>query len=149
MTIWYILYSFGTFYPVLVACSKKNLATLLVTLGTYKSTYAKLCRNHAECQWIRFIALSGNETWLFWHITDEMKSARNLPCHLLAIPCDFNYGMTRKKFWREKSVSVISWLAQNGVISWLAQNGGKVIFLIGKLKLNWLKTGPASIVDSF
>jgi hypothetical protein len=28
MTIWYILYSFGTFFPVLVSCTEKNLATL-------------------------------------------------------------------------------------------------------------------------
>jgi hypothetical protein len=31
MTIWYILCSFGTFFPVLVSCTKKNLATLLYT----------------------------------------------------------------------------------------------------------------------
>jgi hypothetical protein len=31
MTIWYILCSFGTFLPVLVSCTKKNLATLLPT----------------------------------------------------------------------------------------------------------------------
>jgi hypothetical protein len=29
MTIWYILYSFGTFFPVLVSCTKKNMATLV------------------------------------------------------------------------------------------------------------------------
>jgi hypothetical protein len=28
MTIWYILYSFGTYFPVLVPCAKRNLATL-------------------------------------------------------------------------------------------------------------------------
>jgi hypothetical protein len=28
MTIWYIFYSFGTFFPSLVSCTKKNLATL-------------------------------------------------------------------------------------------------------------------------
>jgi hypothetical protein len=28
MTIWYTLCSFGTFFPVLVSCTKKNLATL-------------------------------------------------------------------------------------------------------------------------
>jgi hypothetical protein len=31
MTIWYILCSFGTFFPVLVPCTKKNLATLATT----------------------------------------------------------------------------------------------------------------------
>jgi hypothetical protein len=31
MTIWYILYSFGDFFPVLVSCTKKNLATLFMT----------------------------------------------------------------------------------------------------------------------
>jgi hypothetical protein len=30
VTIWYILCSFGTFFPVLVSCSKKNLATLIL-----------------------------------------------------------------------------------------------------------------------
>jgi hypothetical protein len=29
ITIRYILHSFGTFFPVLVSCTKKNLATLL------------------------------------------------------------------------------------------------------------------------
>jgi hypothetical protein len=29
MIIWYILCSFGTFFPVLVSCTKKNLATLV------------------------------------------------------------------------------------------------------------------------
>jgi hypothetical protein len=29
MTIWCILCSFGNFFPVLVSCTKKNLATLL------------------------------------------------------------------------------------------------------------------------
>jgi hypothetical protein len=28
MTICYVLYSFGTFFPVWVSCTKKNLATL-------------------------------------------------------------------------------------------------------------------------
>jgi hypothetical protein len=28
MTLWYILCSFGKFFPVLVPCTKKNLATL-------------------------------------------------------------------------------------------------------------------------
>jgi hypothetical protein len=40
MTIWYILYSFGTFFPVLVSCTKKNLATLLSsTIGRRKNFY--------------------------------------------------------------------------------------------------------------
>jgi hypothetical protein len=34
MTIWYSLHSFGTFSPVLVSCTKKNLATLQITLLT-------------------------------------------------------------------------------------------------------------------
>jgi hypothetical protein len=29
MTIWYSLYSFGTFFPVLVSRTKENLATLV------------------------------------------------------------------------------------------------------------------------
>jgi hypothetical protein len=33
MTIGYILYSFGTFFPVLVSCTKKNLATLCRRYG--------------------------------------------------------------------------------------------------------------------
>jgi hypothetical protein len=28
MAVWYISCSFGTFFPVLVSCTKKNLATL-------------------------------------------------------------------------------------------------------------------------
>jgi hypothetical protein len=28
MTFWYILYSFGTFFPVSVSCTNKNLAAL-------------------------------------------------------------------------------------------------------------------------
>jgi hypothetical protein len=32
MTIWYILYPFGTFFPVLVSCTKKNLATLVLAI---------------------------------------------------------------------------------------------------------------------
>jgi hypothetical protein len=31
MTIWYILCSLVTFFPVLVSCNKKNLATLVHT----------------------------------------------------------------------------------------------------------------------
>jgi hypothetical protein len=31
MAIWYILWSFGIFVPVLVSCTKKNLATLLAS----------------------------------------------------------------------------------------------------------------------
>jgi hypothetical protein len=34
MTIWFILCSFGTFFPVLVSRTKKNLATLRVRLIT-------------------------------------------------------------------------------------------------------------------
>jgi hypothetical protein len=30
ITLWYILCSSGTFFPVLVSCTKKNLATLVV-----------------------------------------------------------------------------------------------------------------------
>jgi hypothetical protein len=29
MTIWYVLCSSGTFFPILVSCTKKNLASLL------------------------------------------------------------------------------------------------------------------------
>jgi hypothetical protein len=31
--IWYVLCSFGTFFPFLVSCTKKNLATLLSARG--------------------------------------------------------------------------------------------------------------------
>jgi hypothetical protein len=37
LTIWYISWSFGTLFPVLVSCTKRNLATLL--------TYTFLCFN--------------------------------------------------------------------------------------------------------
>jgi hypothetical protein len=30
MSIWYILWSFGLFFPVLVSCTEKNKATLVV-----------------------------------------------------------------------------------------------------------------------
>jgi hypothetical protein len=33
MTIWYILCSFGTLFPILVSCTKKNLASLLWDAG--------------------------------------------------------------------------------------------------------------------
>jgi hypothetical protein len=29
MTMWYVFCSFGNFFPVLVSCTKKNLATLV------------------------------------------------------------------------------------------------------------------------
>jgi hypothetical protein len=29
VAIWYLLWSFGTFFPVLVSCTKKNLASLM------------------------------------------------------------------------------------------------------------------------
>jgi hypothetical protein len=32
MTIWYMLCSFGTFFPTLVSCAKTNLATLLLMM---------------------------------------------------------------------------------------------------------------------
>jgi hypothetical protein len=35
MTIWYILYSFGTFLPVLVSCSNKNLASPKPSSATF------------------------------------------------------------------------------------------------------------------
>jgi hypothetical protein len=37
MTIWYILSSSGAFFPVLVSCSKENLATLIETAAFFKS----------------------------------------------------------------------------------------------------------------
>jgi hypothetical protein len=36
MAIWYILWSFGIFYPVLVYCTEKNLATLVKSLPIFK-----------------------------------------------------------------------------------------------------------------
>jgi hypothetical protein len=35
MAIWYILWSFGVYFSVLVCCTKKNLATLLTTFSLY------------------------------------------------------------------------------------------------------------------
>jgi hypothetical protein len=40
MTIWYILYSFGKFFLVLVSWTNKHLATLYNTLFTYKELVA-------------------------------------------------------------------------------------------------------------
>jgi hypothetical protein len=37
VAIWYILWIFGLFFPVLVCCIKKNLATLQVMMKTYKN----------------------------------------------------------------------------------------------------------------
>jgi hypothetical protein len=33
MTIWYNLCSFGSFFPLLASCTKKNLATLAPTMA--------------------------------------------------------------------------------------------------------------------
>jgi hypothetical protein len=41
MTIWYILYSFGTFFPVLVSFTKKNLAILLFMSEPSNSFFRK------------------------------------------------------------------------------------------------------------
>jgi hypothetical protein len=35
MAIWDILWSFGTFFPFLVCCTEKNLATLAVTVASF------------------------------------------------------------------------------------------------------------------
>jgi hypothetical protein len=32
MAIWYILWSFGILFPILLCCTKKNLATLMSTV---------------------------------------------------------------------------------------------------------------------
>jgi hypothetical protein len=52
MTIWYILYSFGTFFPGLLSCSLKNLATLIQI-----RFFAPKCRyqNLRMCQAFNFI----------------------------------------------------------------------------------------------
>jgi hypothetical protein len=39
MTIWSILCSFGTFFPVLVSCTKKNLATPLALYVNINEKY--------------------------------------------------------------------------------------------------------------
>jgi hypothetical protein len=44
MTIWYILYSFGTFSPVLVSCTKKNLATLVENFKKTKNRFSRSTR---------------------------------------------------------------------------------------------------------
>jgi hypothetical protein len=41
MAIWYICWPFGIFFPVLVCCNKKNLATLLVTARRKMATSAQ------------------------------------------------------------------------------------------------------------
>jgi hypothetical protein len=38
MTLWYILCSFGTFYPVSVSSTTKNLATLVGSCNLHKSS---------------------------------------------------------------------------------------------------------------
>jgi hypothetical protein len=42
MTIRYILCSFGTFFPVLVTCTKKNLATLELYVVEVRQGFKKL-----------------------------------------------------------------------------------------------------------
>jgi hypothetical protein len=65
MTIWYIVYPFCTFFPVLVSCTKKNLATLCLSakiqtsVPKYETSY--LCtyiganfvvRNRLQCLYV-------------------------------------------------------------------------------------------------
>jgi hypothetical protein len=39
VAIWYILWSFGVFFPVLVYCTKKNLATLQLIIRSFQSNH--------------------------------------------------------------------------------------------------------------
>jgi hypothetical protein len=45
MTIWYILYSFGTFFLVLVLCAKQNLATLVGEAAFVESAFDEVSKN--------------------------------------------------------------------------------------------------------
>jgi hypothetical protein len=47
--IWYILCSFGTFFPVLVSCTKKNLATLHQTVVQIKLSDSTNQRTRDRC----------------------------------------------------------------------------------------------------
>jgi hypothetical protein len=51
---WYILCSFGKFFPVLVSCAMKNLATLP------KSSHVNLCRSRNK-------GVKASFTWVFFH----------------------------------------------------------------------------------
>jgi hypothetical protein len=54
MTIWYILCSFGTLFPVLVSCTKKNLATLvymtIFVRNFIHETFFFVCRQNNASQ---------------------------------------------------------------------------------------------------
>jgi hypothetical protein len=48
MAIWYILWSFGIFLPVLVFCTKKNLAALLWITATGGARVKKVAQSVAQ-----------------------------------------------------------------------------------------------------
>jgi hypothetical protein len=57
MAIWYILCSFGTFFPVLVSRAKKNLATLVFAsarqFGVQKTTSSRF--NESTPSWYLYL----------------------------------------------------------------------------------------------
>jgi hypothetical protein len=56
-TIWYILWPFGTLFPLLVCCTKKNLATLLQTVKASASNrldFPRLVNPTQGCQMVYF-----------------------------------------------------------------------------------------------
>jgi hypothetical protein len=56
MAIWYILYSFGTFFPVLVSCTKNNLATLQWSLHPLRKKISSECRFALPCAFFHLSA---------------------------------------------------------------------------------------------
>jgi hypothetical protein len=52
-SLWYILWSFGKFFPVLVCCAKKNLATLIST-----QRFLKLLKVENVCRILRQMLLT-------------------------------------------------------------------------------------------
>jgi hypothetical protein len=53
MTVWYIMFSFGTFFLLLVSCTKKNLATLLGIWAQFKHPLVCVKRPKVEGGWPR------------------------------------------------------------------------------------------------
>jgi hypothetical protein len=65
MTIWYILCQFGTFFPVLVSLTIKNLATLVyisIFRAEIATTKPKSCANGAKNVFLFFFSADSART---------------------------------------------------------------------------------------
>jgi hypothetical protein len=70
VVIWYILWSFGIFFPVLVSCTKKNLATLLL-IGFFERNRCK-GRNFTSIRNIEAVVLC--TFWRFFFFVPKMAA---------------------------------------------------------------------------